>query len=132
LRLARGECDSSCRLADQRREWTRQPVLRAGCLTRRIALPFSAASDHTMWRALFLAVGITMCILGAECLVVEKFVMGAEGPPTEQAPATIFGAPPTPLGVASRDIEPAEWAPWSLLSAGAVIILYAVTLNRQG
>ena len=86
-----------------------------------------------MWRALFLAVGISMCILGGECLVVEKFVMGAQsGSPTEQAPATIFGAPPAALGGQSRDIEPAEWTPWSLLSAGAVIILYAVTLNRQG
>jgi len=87
-----------------------------------------------MWRALFLAVGISMCILGGECLVVEKFVMGSEGPPpSEQNPATIFGSPPAgPLGTVSRDVEPAEWAPWSLLSAGAVIILYAVTLNRQG
>lgn len=85
-----------------------------------------------MWRALFLAVGISMCILGGECLVVEKFVMGGEAPPSEQNPATIFGSPPAPLGTLSRDVEPAEWAPWSLLSAGAVIILYAVTLNRQG
>ena len=88
-----------------------------------------------MWRALFLAVGVSMCILGGECLVVEKFVMGSESPvATEQTPATIFGAPPAALSptTASRDLEPAEWAPWSLLSAGAVIILYAVTLNRQG
>ena len=86
-----------------------------------------------MWRALFLAVGISMCILGCECLVVEKFVMGSEGPPpSEQNPATIFGSPPAAIGATTRDVEPAEWAPWSLLSAGAVIILYAVTLNRQG
>jgi hypothetical protein len=85
-----------------------------------------------MWRALFLALGISMCILGGECLVVEKFVMGAQPAPSEQTPATIFGAPPAALGGESRDIEPAEWTPWSLLSAGAVIILYAVTLNRQG
>jgi hypothetical protein len=94
----------------------------------------SAASDSSMWRAMFLAVGISMCILGGECLVVEKFVLGAEGPPpTAQSPMTLFGAPPaSAAGPASRDIEPADWAPWSLLSAGAVIILYAVTLNRQG
>jgi hypothetical protein len=84
-----------------------------------------------MWRALFLALGISMCILGGECLVVEKFVMGAQTP-SEQAPATIFGTNPAALGGESRDIEPAEWTPWSLLSAGAIIILYAVTLNRQG
>jgi hypothetical protein len=32
----------------------------------------------------------------------------------------------------SREIQPAEWAPWSFLSGGAVIILYALTINRQG
>ena len=85
-----------------------------------------------MWRAMFLAVGISMCILGGECLVVEKFVLGGEAQPTADTPATLFGAAPAAAGPASRDIEPADWAPWSLLSAGAVIILYAVTLNRQG
>ena len=31
-----------------------------------------------------------------------------------------------------REVKPAEWAPWSLLSVGAVVILYSLTLNRQG
>ena len=59
-----------------------------------------------MWRAFFLAIGIYLCILGAECLVVDKFVMAAEKPVAEldpnlapPAPATLFGAtapsPPT-------------------------------------
>ncbi len=92
-----------------------------------------------MWRAFFLALGIYLCILGAECLVVDNFVMAGETPPAASAdptappagPATLFGAaaPPPP---AQRNIEPAEWAPWSLLSAGAVVILYALTINRQG
>jgi hypothetical protein len=86
-----------------------------------------------MWRAMFLAVGIYMCILGAECLVVERFVMAGERPPSEsQAPATLFAATPAPSPTATHDIEPPEWAPWSFLSAGAVIILYALTINRQG
>src|SRR5262245_45476050 len=66
------------------------------------------ASDSTMWRALFLALGISMCILGGECLVVEKFVMASEGPPTAQSPATIFGSPPGGVGTAARDVQPAE------------------------
>ena len=86
-----------------------------------------------MWRALFLAVGIYMCILGAECLVVDRFVMAGERQPVEDtSPATLFGASPPPPVAASRDIQPAEWAPWSFLSAGAVVILYALTINRQG
>ena len=86
-----------------------------------------------MWRAMFLAVGISMCILGAECLVVEKFVVASDSPrPTTDSPATLFGAPPAAMAASVRDIQPPDWAPWSLLSAGAVVILYAITLNRQG
>jgi hypothetical protein len=87
-----------------------------------------------MWRALFLAVGIYMCILGAECLVVDRFVMAGEHkPPAEdQTPATLFGATPPPPLATNHEIQPAEWAPWSFLSAGAVVILYALTINRQG
>jgi hypothetical protein len=85
-----------------------------------------------MWRALFLAVGIYLCILGAECLAVETFEMASDEPVADAAtPATLFGSPPAPMA-ASRDIEPPEWAPWSFLSAGTVIILYALTINRGG
>ena len=86
-----------------------------------------------MWRALFLAIGITICILGAECLAVERFELAGDAPPSEEpAPATLFGSPPPPLAGPSREIVPPEWAPWSLLSAGAVIILYSLTINRGG
>jgi hypothetical protein len=85
-----------------------------------------------MWRALFLAIGIYMCIIGAECMAVERFELaGADVDPDAPPPATLFGAAPGPIA-ASRDIEPAEWAPWSFLSAGTVIILYALTINRGG
>jgi hypothetical protein len=80
-----------------------------------------------MWRALFLALGIFGCILGAQCLVVDSFVMASETPP--ETPATLFGAPPV---AASQDYQPPEWAPWTLLSVGAVVILYSLTLNRSG
>ena len=92
-----------------------------------------------MWRALFLAVGIFLCILGAECLVVDKFVMAGEARPVvaepnaaPAGPATLFGETAPPAPAVKRDIEPAEWAPWSLLSAGAVVILYSLTLNKPG
>jgi hypothetical protein len=87
-----------------------------------------------MWRAFFLAVGIYLCILGAECLAVERFEMASDEPAIESSgsPATLFGSAPPPPLAPSRDIEPPEWAPWSLLSAGAVIILYSLTINRGG
>ncbi len=84
-----------------------------------------------MWRALFLAIGIYMCILGAECMAVESFEMKLAQASVDLAtPATLFGSPPV-TGV-GRTIKPPEWAPWSFLSAGTVIILYALTINRGG
>jgi len=83
-----------------------------------------------MWRAFFLASGIFACILGAQCMVVDSFVWAHEPPPTADNPATLFGAPPIATG--SPDLAPAEWVPWSLLSAGAVVILYSLTLGRSG
>jgi hypothetical protein len=87
-----------------------------------------------MWRAFFLAVGISMCIVGAECLAVERFELAGEEAVEEgpAGPATLFGSSAPPPLAANRDIEPPEWAPWSFLSAGTVIILYALTINRGG
>jgi hypothetical protein len=81
-----------------------------------------------MWRAFFLALGIYACIFGAECLIVESFVFAGERPAAPNGQTAIFQSNPT----ASRDWNPPEWAPWSLLSTGAVIILYSVTLSRPG
>jgi hypothetical protein len=81
-----------------------------------------------MWRAFFLAIGIYACVIGAECMVVERFVMAGERP--AQTTPTLFGA--TTFQKPAREVIPPEWAPWSLLSAGAVVILYSLTLNRQG
>jgi hypothetical protein len=84
-----------------------------------------------MWRAFFLSIGIYFCILGGECLVVDKFVLVTKAEATETpTSATLFGSPPP--AAANKEFEPAEWAPWSFLSAGAVIILYALTINRGG
>jgi hypothetical protein len=83
-----------------------------------------------MWRALFLALGIYACIFGAECLVVESYVMAGESSAGPAGQTSLFQSN-TPLAT-SRDWKPAEWAPWSLLSTGAIVILYSVTLNRGG
>ena len=39
--------------------------------------------------------------------------------------------PPAPYKQ-QRTISPPEWAPWSLLSASAVVLLYAMTTRRNG
>lgn len=64
-----------------------------------------------MWRSFFLAVGVFLVILGAESLAIDKAVLvRSEG---------------------MTDIVPPEWAPWSLLSAGAVVILYSFTIPKK-
>jgi hypothetical protein len=96
-----------------------------------------------MWRAFFMAVGITLAILGAECLVVEKAVFAlpkkkeAE-PPTAAFPGSsylpgseyLIGAAPEPPKK-TKEVVPPDWAPYALLSAGAIVAIYSVTLAKS-
>jgi hypothetical protein len=103
-----------------------------------------------MWRSFFLAIGITVFILGAECTVIDKALLKrAEGaqpapPPAAAAPPTNTGMstmqtqmPPQPTSIPvaqqrpSNEIVPPDWAPWTLMSGGAVIILYSFTIPRR-
>ncbi len=83
-----------------------------------------------MWRAFFAAIGAILLILGGECLVVEKAVL-ASAPQKVEAPLSPFDEPTSPRPPVNRELRPPEWAPWSLLSAGAVIMLYTFTLRRD-
>ncbi len=74
-----------------------------------------------MFRAFFLAIGVYAVILGGECLLIDKAVLH----PRENASAAEHLAP------ALREIHPAEWAPWSLLSAGSVVVLYSFTVPAK-
>jgi hypothetical protein len=77
-----------------------------------------------MIRAFFLALGIFICLLGAQCLFIEKAVFAN---PAQQKNG--------PLAVnsvrATREIEPPDWAPWGLLAGGVVVILYSFTIPRR-
>jgi hypothetical protein len=83
-----------------------------------------------MWRAFFLAAGIFACILGAQCLVVDSFVMASDSTADPATPQSLFGA--QPVAAPAQNYQPPEWAPWSLLSTGAVVIIYSLTLNKGG
>jgi len=78
-----------------------------------------------MWRALFLAIGAYMMILGAQCLGVQKFVLKVCEPAQQQADA--FGNQVEKLGP-KREIAPPPWAPYSLISTGAVVCLYSFSI----
>ncbi|MDX1962146.1 MAG: hypothetical protein SFX18_03270 [Pirellulales bacterium] len=69
-----------------------------------------------MWRAFFLAVGIFAVILGVEFLIIEQ--------------ATLISSRDIP-NAQTTQISPPDWAPWSLMSAGVVVILYSFTLPKR-
>ena len=82
-----------------------------------------------LWRAFFMAIGISLCILGAECMLIEKAVVSTPAAAAEPTIATGDIGTPT---LKSREVRPPDWAPWSLISAGVVVVLYAHTLRRNG
>jgi hypothetical protein len=79
-----------------------------------------------MWRALFLAIGFFVIILGVECLGVEKVSLKLRDDPP---PPTFLDTEPK-LG-APKQIIPPPWAPWSLMASGAVMCLYSFTIPRR-
>lgn len=65
-----------------------------------------------MWRSLFLALGLFSLLAGGEALLIDNATLArSEG--------------------GQQIVVPAEWAPWSLMSAGAVVILYSFTLPQK-
>jgi hypothetical protein len=69
-----------------------------------------------MWRSLFLALGAYACLLGVEALALEKAVLKKP----EQANVDSV-----------KVITPPEWAPWSLITTGAVVVLYSFTIPSR-
>jgi hypothetical protein len=80
-----------------------------------------------MWRAFFLAFGTYLILLGAQCLGVDKFILKARNPGESQG---IVAQERAPRG-SNRVLDPPPWAPWSLMSTGAVVCLYSFTIPRR-
>ncbi len=68
-----------------------------------------------MWRSFFLAIGAYCCLLGVEALAIERAVLKNTGGMIQS----------------SHDVIPPDWAPWSLLGAGAVVVLYSFTVPQR-
>jgi hypothetical protein len=69
-----------------------------------------------MWRAFFLAIGAYCCLLGVQALAIEKAVIKVDSGGGQ---------------VTTRDVVPPDWAPWSLLGGGAVVMLYSFTIPQR-
>ena len=77
-----------------------------------------------MWRPFFLGMGISAVLLGGEFLATDRFILAGEA---KQASQSFFTTAPK-----RREYIPPEWAPWSLLSGGTIVILYSLTLPKPG
>ena len=80
-----------------------------------------------MWRSFFLAAGVYCCLLGAQSLTVDKAVLSSKEP----APARLMNMNFGGSMVRNREITPPPWAPWSLMSLGAVTLLYSFTIPKR-
>lgn len=95
-----------------------------------------------MWRAVVLAIGLSLCVLGTEFMIVDRLIMARDSATNSALADPYFdndylGASDlTTWGEAStlgrRIFVPPEWAPWGLLSAGVITVLYGATLPVQG
>jgi hypothetical protein len=82
-----------------------------------------------MWRALFLAIGFYVMLVGFQCLGVETITLRIhDDAPTDGF--TWFASDEPKLGPL-RQIAVPPWAPWSLLSTGAVMCLYSFTVSQR-
>jgi hypothetical protein len=82
-----------------------------------------------MWRAFFLGLGITCVIFGAGCTVVDKLILAPKSAPPPAA-ATGFQTEPAQTSQV-REVKVPDWAPWSLMAGGAVVILYSFTIPKR-
>ena len=74
-----------------------------------------------MVRAFFLAMGISTAIIGLECMVVDKATI------ISQVESKVGGPPRTQL----REVIPPDWIPWTLLTAGIIVVLYSFDIPNR-
>ena len=121
-----GQTDAFLRLRPSISPMRERSVLDCGLRVGQGTAASCRAAESVMLRAFFLAMGISTCIYGAECLVVERFVLAADKPVATQS-----GALASPPAKPPREMKPPEWAPWSLLATGALVVLYSMAMRRE-
>lgn len=94
-----------------------------------------------MWKALSLALGITLIVLGAELFFVDELeirkVRGGANDSQEAANAGPFQSASftnntNPQSKAKTVLyKPADWMPWSFLAGGTIIVIYTFTLTSR-
>ena len=82
-----------------------------------------------MLRSCFFSVGLFVTLWGVTFLFVDKLVLKVDG---EAARGEGFRGMFSAVGGQNdREIDPPDWAAFSLMSVGAVTMLYAIALPRK-
>lgn len=81
-----------------------------------------------MLRSIFFATGLFVALWGVSFLFVDQIVLSAAPQQRETGFRGLFSS-----NAARREVvDPPDWAAFSLMSIGAVTMLYAVALPRSG
>ena len=82
-----------------------------------------------MWRAFFLAIGVSLVILGAEFMAIDQVVLYQ--PPAEGGALHTLTSITSTRVIGPTVLAPPEWAPWCLFSVGAVVMIYSFTIPKR-
>ncbi|MGE3779569.1 MAG: hypothetical protein AB7F89_20435 [Pirellulaceae bacterium] len=81
-----------------------------------------------MWHAFLIAIGVAALILGGEFLVIERATLTL---PVEENLEQRPLLSDLHQATHSKEFVPPEWAPWTLLSFGAVMVLYSTSAGKE-
>lgn len=92
-----------------------------------------------MWRALFLAVGGTLLVMGMESMVLDHAVLATDNgfiqPETTSTQPVLdewgFEVDRRTVAATPKTVSPPEWAPWSMLSSGAIMLFYGLARGAR-
>lgn len=79
-----------------------------------------------MVRAFFFALGLFLCLIGAELFLVDRAVLNLREEPGRNGSRWSMRGRGR-----QRLFNPPDWAPWAATSAGAVIVLYSIALPKK-
>ena len=89
----------------------------------------STTKAVNMMRASFFAAGLFVALWGASFLLVDKLVLHLKDDSTREAGVRGMFMSITPTK--QKVFDPPDWAAFSLMSVGAVTMLYAVALPKK-
>ena len=88
-----------------------------------------------MWRTFFLSVGISLTIFGAEFLVIEKATWAKEADKSDVQQVAGYLVDNKKKededGAGKKEFKPQPWVPWAMLSSGAIIIMYCMSVPKE-